>query len=268
MAGNGINILMYHQVAPFQELAGAMRAHRSTYCRADRFAAQMAWLARMGYSVLSMDQVLACLAGQAAIPPRAVALTFDDGYENFAEHAWPVLRRYRFPAMVYLIAGMLGEPSRWFETDGRPTPPLMTASRIRHLRQEGCDFGGHSVRHLRLAQLDAVQIRSEVVDCKHILEDVLGETVRHFCYPFGSHDLRVVEEVALAGYQAATTCVRGRTQAGMDPLLLPRKAISHGDTLPGFVWKLHMKNGIKGTLLTRLETVEEPLDDRGLGEPR
>src|SRR5574337_860160 len=71
MTGTGINILMYHQVGPFLELTGAMTAHRSTYCRVDRFATQMAWLARMGYTVLSMDQVRACLAGEAPIPPRA-----------------------------------------------------------------------------------------------------------------------------------------------------------------------------------------------------
>ncbi|MBS0552216.1 MAG: polysaccharide deacetylase family protein, partial [Proteobacteria bacterium] len=96
---DGINILMYHQVGPFERLEGAMAAHRSTYCRVDRFAAQMAFLKRCGYTVLSMDQVLACVRGQAPIPQRAVALTFDDGYENFAEHAWPILRKHGFPAM-------------------------------------------------------------------------------------------------------------------------------------------------------------------------
>jgi peptidoglycan/xylan/chitin deacetylase (PgdA/CDA1 family) len=238
----GINILMYHQVAPFPELSGAMHAHRSTYCRVERFAAQMAWLSTMGYSVLSMDQVFACVTGKAVIPPRAVALTFDDGYDSFAEHAWPILRQHGFPAMVYLIAGLLGQPSRWFAADGRPTPPLLAAERVRELRREGCDFGGHTVHHLKLAQLEPAAIRTEVRDCKTRLEEVLGERVEHFCYPFGSHDGRVVEAVANAGYRCATTCVRAPAQAGMSPLRLPRKAISYGDSLPGFIWKLHMKN--------------------------
>lgn len=238
----GINILMYHQVGPFRELTGAMRAHRSTYCRVDRFATQMAWLDSMGYTVLSLDQVRACLAGEAPIPPRAVALTFDDGYENFAEYAWPILQKHRFPAMVYLIAGMIGQPSYWFESDGRPTPPLMSAERIRQLRREGCDFGGHSVNHLKLAQQDDATVRHEVADCKALLEDVLGEEVRHFCYPFGSHDIRSVEAAAEAGWATATTCLRALATPADDPLSLPRKAVSHGESLLGVLWKMHFKN--------------------------
>lgn len=254
MSADGINILMYHQVGPFRELTGAMRAHRSTYCRVDRFATQMAWLAGMGYTVLSMDQVAACLAGETPIPPRAVALTFDDGYENFAEHAWPILQRHGFPAMVYLIAGMIGQPSYWFESDGRPTPPLMDAARIRQLRAEGCDFGGHSVHHLKLAQQETATVRREVAECKTILEDVLGEPIRHFCYPYGSHDIRSVEAAAEAGYTTATTCVRAIATPADDLLTLPRKAVSHGESLLGVLWKMHFKNTAKAPPIRRAQS--------------
>ncbi|MBS0545763.1 MAG: polysaccharide deacetylase family protein [Proteobacteria bacterium] len=247
----GINILMYHQVGPFDRLEGAMAAHRSTYCRVDRFAAQMAFLKRFGYTVLSMDQVAACVRGEAPIPPRAVALTFDDGYENFAEHAWPILKQHGFPAMVYLIAGLVGRPSSWFERDNRPTPPLMTADRIRQLRAEGCDFGGHSVNHVKLAEQDDATIRREVTDCKAMLQDLLGEPVRHFCYPFGSHDLRAVAACAEAGWATATTCERSPATTADDPLTIPRKAIAWGDSLFGVWWKIHMKNTPKRPLIRR-----------------
>lgn len=246
---HGINILMYHQIGHF----APMKAHRSTYCRVDRFAAQMAWLHRFGYRVLSMDEVLACVKGEMAIPGRAVALTFDDGYENFYEHAWPILQRYRFPAMVYLIAGLVGKPSEWFARDGRATPPLMSAERIRQLRREGCDFGGHSVNHVKLAEQDSATIRREVTDCKAMLEDLLGEAVPHFCYPYGSHDMRAVEAVAQAGYTCATTCLRAPASPADDPLTLPRKAVSYGDTLPGVLWKLHLKNTPKQPPIRRAE---------------
>ena len=115
---NSINILMYHQVGDFPP----MPAHRSTYCHYRRFQREMTFLHRFGYRVLSLDQALACLDGEQPIPPKAVVLTFDDGYENFYEYAWPVLERYRFPAMVYLLSGLLGQPSSWFARDGRATP--------------------------------------------------------------------------------------------------------------------------------------------------
>jgi len=211
----------------------------------------MAYLDRFGYKVLSMDQVLEHLRGKRPIPPRAVALTFDDGYENFYEYAWPVLQKHRFPAMVYLIAEMLGKPSYWFESDGRDTPPLMSPERIRLLRAEGVDFGSHSASHAKLATLETPAIHDEVTRSKAILEDVLGEAVNHFCYPFGSHDRRAVDAVAEAGYTCATTCVRAPASKADDPLTLPRKAISYGDNLVGYFWRLHMKNSPKRAFIRR-----------------
>jgi len=243
----GINILMYHQVGDF----APMKGHRSTYCHHKRFARQMAYLARFGYTVLSMDQVLACLRGEAPMPPKAVALTFDDGYENFYEYAWPVLQKHGFPALVYLISDLLGQPSNWFAADGRDTPPLMSAARVRQLRGEGVDFGSHTATHIKLSEQDTPRIREEVTRSKAALEDVLGEPVNHFCYPFGSHDLRAVDAVADAGYLSGTTCIRSPASVADDPLTLPRKAISYGDNLLGYYWRLHMKNTPKRASIRR-----------------
>ena len=245
--GSRINVLMYHQIGEFEPMA----EHRSTYCHVRRFATQMAYLHRFGYNALRVDDLLACLRGERAIPPRAVVLTFDDGYENFYEHAWPILQRYGFPAMVYLISGLVGQPARWFARDGRPTPPLMSAERIRQLRREGVDFGGHSVTHVKLAEQPPARMRREVIDCKRQLEDLLGEAVPHFCYPYGSHDLATVEAVAEAGYASATTCVRSPATVEDDPLTIPRKAVSYGDNLVGFAWRLHVKNTPKTASLRR-----------------
>jgi len=100
---NRISILMYHQVGEFPP----MRKHRANYCDHRRFAGQMAFLKGFGYRVLDLDQVLACVRGEQSIPPRAMALTFDDGYANFVSHALPVLRHYGFPATVFAISGQV-----------------------------------------------------------------------------------------------------------------------------------------------------------------
>ena len=233
-----ISILMYHQVGDFP----AMERHRSTYCHYRRFAAQMAYLHRFGYRVMSLDQALRALRGDVAVPPRAVVLTFDDGYENFYEYAFPVLRRYRFPGIVYLIAGLIGRNSEWFAAEGRDAPPLMSADRIRQLAGEGVDFGSHGVNHVKLAQVDPAAARAEIEHSKQALEALLDREVRHFCYPYGSYDPQVVELARGAGYASAVTCDRAAARSHHDPLALPRKAISYGDNLIGYAWKLQFKN--------------------------
>jgi peptidoglycan/xylan/chitin deacetylase (PgdA/CDA1 family) len=235
---NGISILMYHQVGDFTP----MKSHRSTYCHYKRFRWQMGFLHRFRYNVLSMDQVLACLNGEHPIPPRAVALTFDDGYENFYEYAWPELSRFGFPAMVYLLSGLIGEASSWYESDARATPMLMDKERILQLREQGVDFGSHGVSHLKLAEIDAETAHREVFESKSQLEALLDEEIHHFCYPYGSHDLNAAREVEAAGYKSAVTCLRAAATTAFDSLLLPRKAISYGDSLLGFYWKLAMKD--------------------------
>jgi peptidoglycan/xylan/chitin deacetylase (PgdA/CDA1 family) len=249
---------MYHQVGDF----APMPAHRSTYCHYRRFQRQMAFLRRFRFNVLSLDEALACLYGEQPVPPRAVVLTFDDGYENFYQYAWPVLERYGFPSMVYLLSGMLGQPSEWFAEDGRETPPLMSPERILQLRKLGVDFGSHGVSHARLAEVDAQTVQREVTESKAQLEQLLGEAVRHFCYPFGSHDRAAVDAVQAAGYASAVTCLRAAATPAFDPLLLPRKAISYGDSLAGYVWKLAMKNRPKQAPL-RWRSLEESPGDQG-----
>jgi peptidoglycan/xylan/chitin deacetylase (PgdA/CDA1 family) len=248
---------MYHQVGRFHP----MRAHRANYCDVGRFARQMALLRHLGYCVLDLDQVLVCLRGEAPTPERAVSLTFDDAYDNFAEYALPVLQRNGFPATVYAISGWLGRPMAWSAAEpGRPIPVLMSGARLREMRAAGVTIGSHSVRHVKLAEVLAEAQWRELADSKAALEDLLGEPVRHLCYPFGSFDLGAVRAAAKAGYVSATTCLRGAATRLDHPLALPRKAISYGDNLIGYWWKLAMKDAPKPALVEwRQRLAAEPI---------
>lgn len=240
-----ISILMYHQVGAF----APMRTHRANYCDHRRFAAQMGLLARLGYRVLDLDGALECLAGTRPTPPRAVVLTFDDAYENFREYALPVLARHGFPATVYAISGWVGRRAEWFAKDpGRPIPALMSAAGLREIQQAGISIGSHTANHVKLAEVPRDVQHSELADSKSALEDLLGVPVRHLCYPFGSFDLDAIRAAAATGYASATTCLRGAAGPADHPLALPRKAISFGDNLLGYWWKLAVKHAPKSDL--------------------
>ena len=192
--------------------------------------------------VLSMDQVLECLRGNAAVPDKAVALTFDDGYEllrirlsgackGIAFRPWSMISDLLGPALELVRRRRAATPA---DHERRADP---RTARPGHRLP---DRMGAS--HLKLAQQSTELIPRRRAPLEAALEDVLGEQVRHFCYPYGGHDRRAVDAVADAGYASATTCVRGPASSADDPLTLPRKAISWGDNLLGYFWRLHMKN--------------------------
>jgi len=189
-----------------------------------------------------MTDAVVGLSGKRKLTNHSVVLTFDDGYENFYQYAYPVLAKYNFPAMVYLLSAKIGGTADWFASDGRATPPMLTKEQILEMRRAGIDFGSHGINHYKLVELDRETAKREIVDSKVQLEDLMGEEVKDFCYPYGSHDPAVVEMARIAGYKSAVTCVRAAARPGMDLLQLPRKAISYGDDLIGCAWKLHLKH--------------------------
>lgn len=244
---NGISILMYHQVGDFPDV----KLHRASYTNLVHFRRQMAFLKHWGANVLSMSDAVRALRGKIAVPPRAVVLTFDDGYRSFIDTAVPVLRAYDFPAIVYILAARAGDDAGWYAVDGQPTPPLMSWDEVRRLPALGMEVGSHGLLHTQLKGLDAAMLRGELVDSKQIIERELGLPVPHFCYPFGSVDQAAIDACAAAGYTSAVTCQRGAAHAGLDLLALPRKSIRQGHDVPMLLWKLYTKNALKGTELRR-----------------
>lgn len=229
---------MYHQVGPFQRVP----SHRAVYCHHRRFARQMAYLKWAGYRVVDLAEGLAALRA-GGLPPRAVCLTFDDGYRNFLDYAWPVLEHYRYPVTVFLVSGRIGGEADWLTAAGLAPAALLDAQDIRRLQRAGVRFGAHSRSHPRLTRLPDAALAEEVAGSKADLEALLDAPVEGFCYPSGDFDARVRAAVAAAGFRMALTCVRGDARVTDDPLALPRKAISFGDSLLGYGWKLARRKG-------------------------
>jgi peptidoglycan/xylan/chitin deacetylase (PgdA/CDA1 family) len=243
-----VQILMYHRVGHFP---GRVKAHGALYCHLPRFRAQMKMFRLLGYSVISLDDAAAGLRGEIALPPRPLVLTFDDAYVDFLANAAPVLKAHGYPATVYAVSGLIGTTSSWDAGVGPEPAPLMNAAQLREVQDMGFTIGSHSKSHLRLAQQDDACIAAETRDSKTALEDLLGRRVDHFCYPYGSHDLRAVQAAAAAGYVTGTTCVRAAATPAEDLLALPRKAVSRGDDVFGVAWKLLTKNVAKGPQVRR-----------------
>ncbi|NUQ66102.1 MAG: polysaccharide deacetylase family protein [Pirellulales bacterium] len=111
---NLLRVLTYHRV----DLPGARPELRPNVLSATprAFEEQMRHLAGRCH-VVSLSEVLAACRGATALPPRSVLITFDDAYRDFAEHAWPILRKYGLPAVLFVPTGFPDRPDRSFWWD-------------------------------------------------------------------------------------------------------------------------------------------------------
>lgn len=196
-----LTILMYHKV---DEQPAGVRTP-GNFVHPARFVEQLDALSSWGYRTISFDQWLEYRAGNAsALPSKPLIITFDDGYTCFDTHAWPALRARQMSATVFLVASQIGGTNGWDE--GEVSMPLLDASRIRALQNEGVFFGSHSVNHRALARIPREDAFNELSRSRWALTEVLGRDVDVFAYPFSNQSREVRRLAQQAGYRCA---VRG-----------------------------------------------------------
>lgn len=140
-AGSTLTVLGYHEVAdPAQALVPAYAVTPTSLVR------QLDWLRNHGYHFVSVDDVLAARGGGRPLPARPVLVTFDDGYQSVYEHAWPVLKAFRVPAVVNVVGAWLEEKDK-VNFDGRELPrrDFMSWKALREMADSGLvEVGSHS----------------------------------------------------------------------------------------------------------------------------
>jgi peptidoglycan/xylan/chitin deacetylase (PgdA/CDA1 family) len=144
-------------------------------------------LDRSGFRVVSVSDAVALLHDRANLETqRVVAVSFDDGYRNVYERAFPVLQQFGFSATVYLITNYCGRRNDW---PGHVSPvgplELATWSDISEMTDAGIEMGAHTLNHPDLTGISQDVARAEIVGSKEAIEDKTGAVVRSFAYPYG-----------------------------------------------------------------------------------
>jgi peptidoglycan/xylan/chitin deacetylase (PgdA/CDA1 family) len=218
-----IPILLYHAVGPVPDA----RLAPYTITR-DRFAAHLDVLDEQGWTLRSISDLVAARRRGEAPGERVAAVTFDDGFASFAEHAWPELRRRSMPATLFVTTGTVGATAAWLDDVGGGAMPMAGWDGLRRLRDEGCDIGAHSVTHPPLDCIDPAAARAEIVDSGAVLADRLAIPITTFAYPHGHHDRAVRQMVIDAGYEGACGVKDAWSHADDDLFGLARLTV-HGD---------------------------------------
>lgn len=182
------------------------------------FAAEMAALSRAGYHTVTQQQLFEAMYRGAALPPKPVLISVDDGYVDDVTQILPVLRRERMVATFYVITGRFHEPG------------FLRQSQVRELEAAGMDIGDHTRTHANLPALGPAALTAEVAGSRADLERVVGHPVYWFAYPYGAFDQHVVAAVRSAGYLLATTTQGGSTESTAAPLTIPRIHVGRAAT--------------------------------------
>lgn len=150
---------------------------------------------------------------------RGAVLTFDDGFANFSEVVWPVLRELGVPVILFVPTGFVDETSP-SPLSGAPLKPV-TWNDLRRMAREGLSVGSHSVTHRDLRRLSDKELHWELWRSQQRLQDELGIPIEDICYPQAKWDARVTS-AARRYYLRGFVAGGRRAQPEQNPLAIPR----------------------------------------------
>lgn len=243
-----VPVLMYHHVTP----AGGM-----INATPQNFESQLKWLRKHGYRSLSSTQFAEHLDGNPA-PGKSVLITFDDGYLDNYVYAYPLLKKYGFQAMIFLVTSWMqdgearpcaGEGSLPNTPDHATCKSLALAqnyddfalrwSEVHRMAEDGvCEFHSHTHTHTRWDQIDPsnkdTHMAHELQMSRQILETQFGHASDHLCWPQGYFDADYQRLAKASGFRYQyTTQPFGQNLPGTDPAHIYRFAVrnTHGSSI-------------------------------------
>jgi len=227
-----IPILMYHQIDAPPARGTPLRGLTVS---PSAFAWQMRLLRLMGYRGLSMAQLTPYL--HLDQPSKVVGITFDDGYQNNFLNALPILEKNKFTATCYIVSAQLGGTNIW-DHGVLAAKPLMSITECKGWLSAGMEIGSHTRSHAKLTGVSLAEAAHEITASRAELEAAFHTVVRSFCYPYGAYRSEHEEMVRAAGYDSATTTVRGKAKPSDSMLALPRIMVARATNPIQFVRKV------------------------------
>lgn len=182
-------IFNYHHLSPLPSNASPARVTFTV--TPGMFEQQLKYLKEHGYRSVPLDVLMDYFDHGTPIPPKSVSITFDDGWRDQHEYAFPLLRKYGFTATFFVPVGWIGHPK------------VMPWSELREMAAEGMTIGTHGAKHLHFDQIGEPLLKKEIVDSKAEMESSLNRPVRYIAYPGGHWTTQAVAVVKSAGYASA-----------------------------------------------------------------
>lgn len=183
-------ILMYHHVSA--------TTPRITSLNADEFRQHLAYLRDNDFNVMPLEDIVSALRSGAALPDRTAAITFDDGYRNNYDTAYPMLREFGFPFTLFISSGLVGSNANLY----------LNWDQIREMAANGATIANHGISHLYLLTREnreddsawLQRIEHEIVAAEERIAAETGQSHKLFAYPYGEYDRAIQQLVERLGY--------------------------------------------------------------------
>lgn len=215
-----VPIFVYHSVRP--DYPGETEEQHAYSVTPQLLERQLAYLQKNGYTAITLDQLASYVqAGTSSPVQKPVVLTFDDGWENQYNNAFPLLKKYHMTATFYIYTNAIG------------VTHFLTWPEVKEMDAAGMTIASHTLSHPNLKTAPLAQIKAEVTKSKKIIEDQLGKPVVHFASPFGYTNADIIAIVKAAGYKTARTTYKGLYHSNAD--LLQLRSILISESFDDFV---------------------------------
>jgi peptidoglycan/xylan/chitin deacetylase (PgdA/CDA1 family) len=225
-------VLLYHRLVNKDSQVG----RHKIYVNQSDFERQMEYLKNKGYETitfrdLSQDPSLDLY--------KKVILTFDDGYEDNYSLLFPILKRYGFTAVIYLVTQ--AKSNLWGMAEGEPVLNLMDAAQVKEMSDYGIEMGGHTQTHVDLLKVDSATGKREILGNKEDVQKLTNKAPLSFAYPYGAIGPDVKNHLREAGYKYAVSTNKGPDLFNEDLFQVKRIEIRPKTTLRSFKRKVSGK---------------------------
>ncbi len=188
------------------------------------FRQQLQAIKDAGLPVISVEDFLAWRRGEKQLAPESVLITIDDGFNCGYKLAWPILKEFDYPFIMYVYTNYISAGGR-----------SVTWEMLQEMQKAGVAVHSHSVSHPNLASRRGrseddyrAWLENELIESKRIIEEKMGQTSTTFSYPYGAHNSLVREIAVEAGYEAMFTVAGQKLAKGSPADQLGRYVIESG----------------------------------------
>lgn len=179
-------ILMYHHIRDFNDPNDQIGINLSV--SPQKFADQLDLIKSKGYTTITFSNL-----ETGNIPTKPIVLTFDDGYKNFYQNAYPELKKRGMVGTVFVITQDIGKDQ------------YMDEKEIKEINANGIEIGSHTLSHPDLSKLSSDRAEKEISNSKKTLESLTDNQIISFCYPSGKFSEETTQILKNASYKYAVT---------------------------------------------------------------